>query len=111
MQGEQNNIEGSKQFQAINTNQSINKIPRVIADPQTITKIVQNKKSVVIEYEKVKHFDNESSTLTETRYLTLSYDKAIAGYNVEIDNQDDLYVIVDFKKPWTFFGWSLSKGQ
>lgn len=93
----------------LNPNTAVNKIPVIIAHPQTISSINKVKNTIVITYENQKHFEDGDTSLKELRTLTLTYKRTIKSFDVEIDDQDNLIVIAQFKTPRTFFGWTLNK--
>lgn len=87
----------------------VSKIPFTIADARNIVDIKRTKNKVIITYEIKQHFSDEATLLEELKTITITYSKKIKNYEVQVDAEDNVFVGVTYKPPFSFFGWRFSK--
>jgi hypothetical protein len=89
----------------------ISKIPSNIASPKNIIDIKKSGKKIIIKYEQDMLFSDNDVQLKEDRVITIFYPKKIRGFEVQVDEDDNIFVAVIYKPPFTFFGWSFTKAE
>jgi hypothetical protein len=87
----------------------ISKIPYTIASPRNIIDIKNYGKKIIISYEQDMLFSDNDVTLKENRVITIQYPKKIRGYEVQIDEDDNIFIAVIYKPPFNIFGWTFVK--
>lgn len=87
----------------------VSKVPFTIADARNIVDIKRTKNKVIITYDTKQHFSDEVTLLEELKTITITYSKKIQNYEVQVDEEDNVFVGVTFKPPFSFFGWRFTK--
>jgi hypothetical protein len=87
----------------------ISKIPFNIANPKNIIDIKKFGKKIIVKYEQEMLFNDESVQLKEDRIITIFYPRKIRGFEVQVDEDDNIFVAVIYKPSFNIFGWKFVK--
>jgi len=87
----------------------VSKIPISIADTKNITDIRIKRNTIILKYNQVIHFSDGISSLSEYKKIILTYPKKIDTIDTQIDEDDNLFIGIKYKKPFSFFGWTLKR--
>ena len=89
----------------------ISKIPFNIANPRNITNIRKSGKKIIIKYEQYMLFSDNDVQLKEDRIITIHYPRKIRGFEVQVDEDDNIFVAVIYKPSFNIFGWTFVKKE
>jgi hypothetical protein len=87
----------------------ISKIPSTIANPRNIIDIKKYGKKIIVSYEQDMLFSDNNVTLKENRVITIQYPKKIKLFEVQVDEDDNIFIAVIYKPPFSIFGWTFVK--
>jgi hypothetical protein len=87
----------------------VSKIPHNISNAKNITDVKKKGNIIIITYEQEMIFTDGEVSLKEDRVISLIYPKKIRGFEIQVDEDDNLFVAVFYKPKFTIFGWSFSK--
>jgi hypothetical protein len=87
----------------------VSKIPSSIADARNIIDISKRKNQMILTYDIKQHFSDDTTSLEEKKTIIITYNKKIKSFDVQVDEEDNVFLGVVFKPPFSFFGWRLTK--
>jgi hypothetical protein len=87
----------------------VSKIPYEVADARNVTDIKSKRNIITVTYDVSHPFADEDTLLTITKVISISYPKKIKSFEVQVDEDDNLYIGIIYKPPFNIFGWTFVK--